>query len=76
MPRGPNGERRPADVVSCAVSVARIATGEDEETSYKQPSKRKGGLVGGKSRAKALSQEERATIARQGAAARWRETAS
>ena len=31
MPRGPNGERRPADVVGCAVTVAKIATGEIEE---------------------------------------------
>ena len=31
MPRGPNGERRPADVVGCAVTVAKIATGELEE---------------------------------------------
>ena len=31
MPRGPNGEKRPADVVGCAVTVAKIATGEIEE---------------------------------------------
>ena len=31
MPRGPNGERRPADVNACAVMVAKIATGEIEE---------------------------------------------
>ena len=31
MPRGPNGERRPADVVGCAVHVMKIATGEIEE---------------------------------------------
>ena len=28
MPRGPNGEKRPADVNICAVTVAKIATGE------------------------------------------------
>jgi hypothetical protein len=28
MPRGPNGERRPADVIGNAVHVMRIATGE------------------------------------------------
>ena len=26
MPKGPRGERRPADVVGCAVKVARIAS--------------------------------------------------
>ena len=34
--KGPNGEKRPADVVSRAVMIARIATGEEEETSYSQ----------------------------------------
>ena len=67
MPRGPNGEKRPADVIGCVVTVMRIATGEIEDTGYKQPGKRKGG----EARAKALTQEERGKIARQGAAARW-----
>ena len=31
MPKGPRGEKRPADVVGCAVMVAKIATGEIEE---------------------------------------------
>lgn len=32
MPRGPKGEKRPADVVSNAVLVMNIATGEVEAT--------------------------------------------
>jgi len=28
MPRGPKGEKRPADVIGAAVMVGRIATGE------------------------------------------------
>ena len=31
MPRGPQGQKRPADVVGNAVKVMRIATGEEEE---------------------------------------------
>jgi len=31
MPRGPKGEKRPANVIGNAVKVIRIATGEDEE---------------------------------------------
>jgi hypothetical protein len=31
MPRGPRGEKRPADVIGAAVKVMRIATGEEEE---------------------------------------------
>jgi hypothetical protein len=30
MPRGPRGEKRPADVIGNAVKVMRIATGEIE----------------------------------------------
>ena len=40
MPRGPNGEKRPGDVVGCAVTVAKIATGEIEE---ELPSARRNG---------------------------------
>ena len=31
MPRGPKGEKRPADVIGNAVNVMRIATGQVEE---------------------------------------------
>ncbi len=31
MPRGPKGEKQPADVVGTAVTVAKIATGEIKE---------------------------------------------
>ena len=30
MPRGPRGEKRPADVMWAAVRVARISVGEEE----------------------------------------------
>jgi hypothetical protein len=32
MPHGPNGERRPADVNARALLIAKIATGEIDET--------------------------------------------
>jgi hypothetical protein len=32
MPKGPQGQKRPADVIGNAVHVMRIATGENEET--------------------------------------------
>ena len=39
MPKGPQGQKRPADAVGCAVQVARIATGEEQEdTPTKKPS--------------------------------------
>ena len=32
MPKGPKGQKRPADVISNAVTVMKIATGEIDET--------------------------------------------
>lgn len=75
MPVGPRGEKRPADVVGCAVMVAKIATGELEEDLEAEPQdptpKREAGKKGGKARAESLPPERRTEIAQEGAAARW-----
>ena len=71
MPKGPRGERRPADVVGCAVTVAKIATGEIEDTEYEQPNKVRAGLAGARARSQSLTLERRAEIGRMAAAARW-----
>ena len=71
MPKGPHGERRPADVVGCAITVAKISTGEIEEETYEAPGRKKSGQAGGKARAQKLTSEERKEIARKAAAARW-----
>ena len=34
MPKGPQGQKRPADAIARAVMVAQIATGEIEEDRY------------------------------------------
>ena len=68
MPRGPNGEKRPGDVVGCAVMVARIATGEIEE---ELPTHRDIKVNGGKARADSMTPEERKALAEKAAAARW-----
>lgn len=73
MPRGPKGEKRPADVIGNAVHVMRIATGEIEETKT-DPGKeyaRKGGIKGGAARAKALTPQRRSAIAKKAAKLRW-----
>ena len=67
---GPNGEKRPADVVANAVHVMRVLTGDAEET-YVDTAKRKGGLKGGAARSNALSAERRTEIARRAAEKRW-----
>ena len=36
MPTGPNGEKRPADAVGCAVDVMREATGQERLPPVKQ----------------------------------------
>ncbi len=72
MPRGPKGEKRPADVIGNAVHVMRIATGEIEEDRGAAPARAKGGRKGGKARARSLTAEQRSEIAHAAAAARWK----
>jgi hypothetical protein len=77
MPRGPKGERRPADVIGNAVRIMQIATGQIEDKTPASEGKeyaRKGGLKGGKARAKALTPKQRSEIAQLAAAARWKKT--
>ncbi len=72
-PIGPQAQKRPGNVVGCAVRVARIATGEVTETPAKerQPRKAAGGMVGGRKRAELLSPDRRSEIASLAAKARW-----
>ncbi len=71
MPRGPRGENRPADVIGCAINVARIATGEVEDDRYSAPGRQRSGQAGSQVRADRLAPERRAEIAKKAAAARW-----
>jgi hypothetical protein len=75
MPKGPKGQKRPADVVANAVKVMRIATGEDEE-EFDEDGKDKAaqslGRRGGKARAEKMTAEQRSEIAKKAASARWR----
>jgi hypothetical protein len=73
MPKGPRGEKRPADVIGNAVKVMRIATGEETEEipdSAKNAAAELG-RRGGKARAAKMLPERRAEIARKAAAKRW-----
>jgi hypothetical protein len=73
MPKGPKGQKRPADVISNAVHVMRIATGEvkDTEEEDKDPAAVALGRRGGLARKKVTTKAERSRIARKGARARW-----
>ena len=72
MPKGPNGENRPADAIGRAIHIAKIATGEieDERESVASAAAQMGKL-GGKARAAAMTPERRAEIAKGAAAKRW-----
>lgn len=74
MPTGPKGEKRPADAVGLAVHVARIATGEIDDTPNddgKDKSAQAMGKKGGAARAASMTPEQRKAIALQAALTRW-----
>ncbi len=71
MPKGPKGEKRHADTVKNAMLIGRIATGDVEDLPSKAPNRAKGGEIGGKARASALSAEDRQNIAKKAAQTRW-----
>lgn len=72
MPKGPRGEKRPADAIGLAVMVGKIATGEIEDASADVKSAAASlGSLGGKARAEKMSPERRAEIARKAAEKRW-----
>lgn len=74
MPRGPKGEKRPADTNAAAVMIGKIATGEIEDKvtdDGKNAAAVALGRMGGKARAKELSARKRKEIAKKAASARW-----
>jgi hypothetical protein len=79
MPRGPRGEKRPADVIGNAVKVMRIATGEETEELDRPQSAaaelgRRGGLKGGRARADRMPPDQRREAARKAVQARWKKS--
>lgn len=74
MPKGPKGEKRPADVIGNAVKVMKIATGEEPEEltdDGKDKAAVSLGRRGGKARAEKMTAERRAEIAKKAASKRW-----
>ena len=76
MPTGPKGQKRPVDVIGNAVHIMKIATGEVEETppmdDGKDPAAKSLGARGGAARAKSMTPERRAEIAKKAAEKRWK----
>jgi hypothetical protein len=72
MPKGPQGQKRPADAVGLAVLIGRIATGEAEDESEELASSAaRLGSKGGKKRAENMTAERRREVAQAAAAKRW-----
>ena len=71
MPRGPKGEKHPADSIQSAMLVAKIATGEVAEDFDRKSAAAQLGSLGGKARAAKLSPKKRKEIAKMAAKKRW-----
>jgi len=75
MPKGPKGQKRPADVVGNAVHIMQVLTGEADDGAPvddgKDPAAKALGAKGGAARAMAMSPERRREIAQAAAAKRW-----
>ena len=72
MPKGPQGQKRPADVIGRAIMVAKIATGEIEEELQKPSARVRSGKPGARARAAKLAKQERSVIAPKAAKTRWK----
>ena len=57
MPKGPQGQRRPADAIGCAVMVAQIATGEVVEIEKPKSGRVRSGKAGSSARNQKLPRE-------------------
>jgi hypothetical protein len=73
MPKGPQGQKRPADVIGNAVKVMRIATGDEQEavlSDTRNPAavamSKLGASKGGLARAARLTVKKRHDIAKKG----------
>ena len=75
MPTGPKGQKRKADVIGNAVLIARIATGEasdDIPDDGRDKAAQALGKKGGAARAKSMTPERRAEVAKKAAESRWK----
>lgn len=69
MPKGPQGQKRPADAIGLAVMVGKIATGEIDDAPADDNAR---GKAGGRARAASMTAGERSDAAKKAAKARWR----
>ncbi|HBK06232.1 MAG TPA: RNA-binding protein [Acetobacteraceae bacterium] len=72
MLTGPQGQKRPADVIGCAVKIGRLSVGDDSEDRKNPSGKVQSGHAGAKARMAKLSPQRRVEIEETAAAARWK----
>jgi hypothetical protein len=75
MPRGPKGEKRPADVIGAAVMIGKIATGEIDDLTTEDGKNAAAvalGRMGGRARAERMTAKRRKEIAQKAAEKRWK----
>ena len=73
MPKGPNGQKRPADVIGDVVTPGRVGTCEASGEVRYVASNTETTSASGKARAQHLFRGERSKIAKAGAKAIWKE---
>ena len=71
MPEEPRGQKRPTDVLGDAIAAGRIEGAPKPADAGKDPAATAMGKKGGAARARRLTPEQRAEIARKAAAKRW-----
>lgn len=71
MPKGPQGQKRPADAIGAAVMVAKIAVGETKGAKQETSNRRKSGLAGSRARAEKLTSDRRKEISQKAVETRW-----
>jgi hypothetical protein len=71
MLTGPSGQKRPADVIGTAVTIARIATEGTKDIITQALIKIKGGLAGPAAHSPNLNWGQRTEIAKEAISARW-----
>lgn len=71
MPEGPQGQKRPANVIGGAVQMARLSVGGINEAIKARSGRTRNGALGGIARAQKPSHQERQEVARKDAQRRW-----
>ena len=71
MPKGPQGQKRSADVIGSAIVFAPLGTQEITEDLKKPSGRGRNGLASLKARAESMTKEERSAAAKQAASVRW-----